>query len=141
MELIVEQEMPPVFAAFRMSGLAISHVKKTLSSEFPNDKIISSLLSRWSFIGQNNAFGQYSIGLRLSPISVYAYSMESIIKSIFVWHYFVIYNKRLSINIHQRISFHFSRFVQKKIFHPQMIFFLSVSKFEDFPCIVRSIIC
>jgi hypothetical protein len=25
-ELIVEQEMPPVFAAFRMSGLAISHV-------------------------------------------------------------------------------------------------------------------
>ncbi len=27
-ELIVEQEMPPVFAAFRMSGLAISHVNQ-----------------------------------------------------------------------------------------------------------------
>jgi Broad-minded protein len=33
-ELIVEQEMPPVFAAFRMSGLAISHVN--LSSNFSN---------------------------------------------------------------------------------------------------------
>lgn len=27
-ELIVEQEMPSTFAAFRMSGLAISHVRK-----------------------------------------------------------------------------------------------------------------
>jgi len=27
-ELIVEQEMAPVFAAFRMSGLAISHVNQ-----------------------------------------------------------------------------------------------------------------
>jgi hypothetical protein len=30
-ELIVEQEMPPVFAACRMSGLAISHVKNHFS--------------------------------------------------------------------------------------------------------------
>jgi hypothetical protein len=29
-ELIVEQEMAPVFAAFRMSGLAISHVNQFL---------------------------------------------------------------------------------------------------------------
>lgn len=28
-ELIVEQEMPTVFAAFRMSGLAISHVNQS----------------------------------------------------------------------------------------------------------------
>ena len=35
-ELIVEQEMPPVFAAFRMSGLAISHVN--LSSKSSHEK-------------------------------------------------------------------------------------------------------
>ena len=33
-ELIIEQEMPPIFAAFRMSGLAISHVKNLFFLSF-----------------------------------------------------------------------------------------------------------
>ena len=36
-ELIVEQEMPTVFAAFRMSGLAISHVKSIRKIFNPNN--------------------------------------------------------------------------------------------------------
>ncbi len=53
-ELIVEQEMAPVFAAFRMSGVVISHVRFSFcffSSKFPK--------SRWLYIGPSNVFGRY----------------------------------------------------------------------------------
>ena len=55
-ELIIEQEMPPVFAAFRMSGLAISHVNFSSIYFIKHNKIFSS---RWFYIGQNNVFGLY----------------------------------------------------------------------------------
>ena len=90
-EYLMQLELPLLFSAFRMSGLAPSQVK-TQSVAFKNN---FNLYYRFVLIGLSNVFGTTSTGLTLLLIFVFVFYMGLIIKFIIVYQYLSTLAQRL----------------------------------------------